>query len=187
MSRCGMPVHVPLTLTRMAALGTAVAAVSALMVGASPIASAQSAEPKAYIGLFGDNAIAVLDTAANTGTKTIPIPTGPHGLVITPDNKWVYVSSDGDSVVSVISTATDEVTTSIEVGTTPHGLAITPDGSRVLVAWSRHRSGRSDRHWHQSGDMDGVSAPTSQPGHHARRTNGVCRQSEGGLRGIGNH
>jgi YVTN family beta-propeller protein len=71
----------------MAALGTAVAAVSALMVGASPIASAQSAAPKAYIGLFGDNAIAVLDTAANKGTKTIPIPTGPHGLVITPDNK----------------------------------------------------------------------------------------------------
>jgi YVTN family beta-propeller protein len=67
-------------------------------------------------------------------TKTIPIPTGPHGLVITPDNKWVYASSDGDSVVSVISTATDEVATSIDVGTTPHGLAITPDGSRVLVA-----------------------------------------------------
>jgi YVTN family beta-propeller protein len=104
------------------------------MVGASPIASAQSAAPKAYIGLFGDNAIAVLDTAANKGTKTIPIPTGPHGLVITPDNKWVYASSDGDSVVSVISTATDEVTASIDVGIRPHGLAITPNGSRVLVA-----------------------------------------------------
>jgi hypothetical protein len=58
-----MPVRVLPTLTGMAALGTAVAAVSALMVGASSIASAQSAAPKAYIGLFGDNAIAVLDTA----------------------------------------------------------------------------------------------------------------------------
>ena len=67
MSRFGMPVRVSLTLRRMAALGTAVAAVSALMVGASPIASAQSAAPKAYIGLFGDNAIAVIDTAANKG------------------------------------------------------------------------------------------------------------------------
>jgi YVTN family beta-propeller protein len=85
-------------------------------------------------GVFGDNAVGVLDTATNQVTKTIPIPTGPHGLVITPDNKWVYASSDGDSVVSVTSTATDEVTTSTDVGTTPHGLAITPDGSRVLVA-----------------------------------------------------
>jgi DNA-binding beta-propeller fold protein YncE len=75
------------------------------MVGASPIASAQTASPKAYIHLFGDNAIAVLDTAANLSAKTIPIPTDPHGLVITPDNNWVYASSDSDSVVTVISTA----------------------------------------------------------------------------------
>jgi YVTN family beta-propeller protein len=118
-------------------MGAALAAVTALATGASPIAAAQYAAvtaPKAYVGLFGDNAVAVIDTARNQVTKTIPIPTGPHGLVITPDNKWVYASSDGDSVVSVINTTTDEVTSSIDVGTTPHGLAITPDGSRVLVA-----------------------------------------------------
>ncbi len=89
---------------------------------------------KAYIGLFKDNAVAVLDTASNTVKKTIAIPTGPHGLVVTPDGRWVYASSDGASTVSVIDTRTDEVSTSIEVGPTPHGLAITPDGSRVLVA-----------------------------------------------------
>jgi len=120
--------------TRLAATGLTLGAVGVLFAGASPIATAQSAAPKAYIGLFGDNAVGVLDTATNQVTKTIPIPTGPHGLVITPDNKWVYASSDGDSVVSVISTASDEVTTSVDVGTMPHGLAITPDGSRVLVA-----------------------------------------------------
>ena len=60
--------------------------------------------------------------------KTIPIPAGPHGLVVTPDGRWVYASSDGDSVVSVIDTSTDTVANTIEVGQTPHGLAITPDG-----------------------------------------------------------
>ena len=118
-------------------MGAALAAVTALAGGASPIAAAQyaaMAAPKAYVGLFGDNAIGVIDTASNQVTKTIHIPTGPHGLVITPDNKWVYASSDGDSVVSVINTATDEVTATIDAGTMPHGLAITPDGSRVLVA-----------------------------------------------------
>jgi YVTN family beta-propeller protein len=133
-SRFGIPVHASRVLTRVAATGLALGAAGALIAGPSPIASAQSAPPKAYIGLFGDNTVGVLDTATNQVTKTIAIPTGPHGLVITPDNTWVYASSDGDSVVSVISTATDEVTTSIDVGTMPHGLAITPDGSRVLVA-----------------------------------------------------
>jgi YVTN family beta-propeller protein len=90
--------------------------------------------PKAYLGLFKDNAVAVLDTATNRVLTTIPVPAGPHGLVVTQDGRWVYVSSDGDSKVSVIDTSTDQVVKSIEVGQSPHGLAITPDGSLVLVA-----------------------------------------------------
>jgi YVTN family beta-propeller protein len=97
-------------------------------------ATAQTTAPKAYIGLFKDNAVAVLDARSNKVMKTIPIATGPHGMVVTPDGRWVYASSDGDSVVSVIDTSTDQVASTIDVGSTPHGLAITPDGSRVLVA-----------------------------------------------------
>src|ERR1700716_1347989 len=101
-----------------------------LFIAAAP-ATAQTppttGAPKAYIGLFKDNAIAVLDTASNKVIKTIAIPAGPHGLVVTPDGRWVYASSDGDSVVSVIDTTSDKVTATIDVGTTPHGLAITPD------------------------------------------------------------
>src|SRR4030095_16955738 len=83
---------------------------------------------------FKDNAVAVLDTGSNRVLRTIPIPTGPHGLVITPDGRTVYVSSDGASTVSVIDTATDKVKHSIEVGKMPHGLALTPDGRQLLVA-----------------------------------------------------
>ena len=123
-----------LALRALAVLGLSVATVllAVLPVGAEPAAVATG--PKAYIGLFKDNAVAVLDTARNQVITTVPIPAGPHGLVVTPDGKWVYASSDGDSTVSVIDTRTDEVTASIDVGPTPHGLAITPDGSRVLVA-----------------------------------------------------
>jgi YVTN family beta-propeller protein len=113
-------------------------ALGATLLIAAPVpVGAQGAgmpAPKAYIGLFKDSAVAVLDTSSNTVIKTIPIPTGPHGLVVTPDGRWVYASSDGASTVSVIDTRTDQVSTSIDVGPTPHGLAITPDGSRVLVA-----------------------------------------------------
>jgi YVTN family beta-propeller protein len=97
-------------------------------------AASQAAGPKAYIGLFKENAVAVFDTGTNQVIKTIPIPTGPHGLVITPDGRWVFVSSDGDSKISVIDTGSDTVIKSIEVGKMPHGLAITPDGRLVLAA-----------------------------------------------------
>jgi YVTN family beta-propeller protein len=90
--------------------------------------------PKAYVGLFKDNAVAVIDTGANRVLSLIPVPPGPHGLVITPDGRKVYVSSDGASTVSVIDTASDRVVGSIEVGSTPHGLAVAPDGRRVLVS-----------------------------------------------------
>src|SRR5512138_3001987 len=72
--------------------------------------------PKAYVGLFKDNAVAVIDTGTNQVLKTIPVPAGPHGLVITGDGKTVYVSSDVDSKVSVIDTASDTVGSTIEVG-----------------------------------------------------------------------
>jgi YVTN family beta-propeller protein len=89
---------------------------------------------RAYAGLFGDNAVAVIDTDTNQVVKTIPVPTGPHGLVVTPDGAKVFVSSDGSSVVSVISTVTDTVIASVEVGMTPHGLSISSDGKRVVCA-----------------------------------------------------
>ena len=47
---------------------------SAYALAYSPVAAAQSAAPKAYIGLFKDNAVAVLDTATNQVLSTIPVP-----------------------------------------------------------------------------------------------------------------
>jgi YVTN family beta-propeller protein len=125
----------PTTLRRLVPVAIGLAA--SLLIAAPMATSAQpvaTRAPKAYIGLFKDDALAVLDTASNTVIRTIPIPAGPHGLVVTPDGKWVYASSDGDSTVSVINTGTDEVAARVDVGPTPHGLAITPDGSKVLVA-----------------------------------------------------
>jgi len=105
-----------------------------IVLTASP-AAAQSAG-KVYVGLFRDDAVAVIDSSTNRVLRTVTVPKGPHGLVVMPDGRKVYVSSDGASTVSVIDTTTDQVVTSIDVGANPHGLAMAPDGSRVLVsAW----------------------------------------------------
>jgi YVTN family beta-propeller protein len=112
---------------------------SAMMVWGSAVPSPISAAmmrpaPKAYVGVFNDNAIAVIDTAMNRVLTTIPVPVGPHGLVLSPDGLRVYASSDGASTVSVISTVTDRLVSSIDVGKAPHGLAISRDGRQVLAA-----------------------------------------------------
>src|SRR5262245_50882965 len=94
---------------------------------------ARAQGPKAYVGNFKDNTVSVIDVEGKRVTANIPVPPGPHGIVITPDNRWVYVASDGASTVSVIDTATDKLVENIEVGKNPHGLAVTPNGKLVLV------------------------------------------------------
>jgi YVTN family beta-propeller protein len=97
--------------------------------------------PKAYVGLFKDDAVAVIDTAENKVLRTIPVPKGPHGLVVASQGRKIYVSSDGASSVSVIDTATDREVATIDVGPNPHGLAVSGDGRRVLVAgWGSNRA-----------------------------------------------
>jgi YVTN family beta-propeller protein len=119
-------------LTRLVALCAMLTlfAMAATAHGQAPVG------PKVYVGLFKEDMVAVLDPAERKVVARIPVPRGPHGLVITPDGRKVYVSADGASTVSVIDTASDRVVGSVEVGPNPHGLAISADGRQVLVsAW----------------------------------------------------
>ncbi len=126
-------------LKRMAIVLWVLVVVAGWVVGMASFAAA--AAPKLYVGLFKDDAVTVIDTAENKVLGTISVPKGPHGLVVTPDGRKVYVSSDGASMVSVIDTAADRVVASIDVGANPHGLAVSGDGSRVLVlGWGSNRA-----------------------------------------------
>jgi YVTN family beta-propeller protein len=95
--------------------------------------AALAAPPKAYVGNFKDNTVSAIDTSAGAVVATIPVPVGPHGMVLGSGGSPLFVSSDGASVVSVIDTATDKVIASIEVGRSPHGLALVPGGKTLLV------------------------------------------------------
>lgn len=92
-----------------------------------------TSDRKAYIGLYGDGAIGVLDLDSQRVVKTIPV-SAPDGIVITPDGKKVFVSSGDSGSVKVLDTASDTIAASIDVGAKPAGLTITPDGSLVVAA-----------------------------------------------------
>lgn len=118
-------------MTHNAWLNLSRASMLLLLSGATLVAAA--AGPKAYVGNFKDDTVSVIDTGAGTVIATVPVAKGPHGMSVTPDGGWVYVSGEGSSSVSAIQTSTDRVAQTIEVGSTPHGLAMMPDGKILLV------------------------------------------------------
>ena len=95
-------------------------------------------------GLSGQ--VVVVDTATNSVTRTIPLPTLPGGIAITPDGTRAFVASvarlaaggEGigflpDDNVAVINLGNDAINW-IQVPGTPSGIAVTPDGSLAYVA-----------------------------------------------------
>ena len=119
------------------ALAAAVIVVTGVMWGTAfgprPTAAATTA-PKAYIALYGDNAIGVLDTATGHMLKTIKVAAGPEAVVLTPDGRKVYVSSEDATDLSVIDTDTDQVVRTLAMGESPQGMALSRDARTLLVA-----------------------------------------------------
>ena len=123
-----MPFLKPVRRTRVA--------LCALLAAWSALASA--ADPKVYVGNFKDNTVSVIDTGKGVVTATLAVAAGPHGMVLSPDGRMLYVSGDGSSQVSMVDTASDSVVKALEVGKAPQGLAMAPDGKRLLhFFWMR--------------------------------------------------
>jgi YVTN family beta-propeller protein len=109
-----------------AAGGSVGSAAGSTTVGTKPT-------PMAYVGLFGDDAVAFVDPTARKVVATVPV-SAPDGLVVTPDGAKVYVSSANTGKVDVIDTVKQLVAATIDVGTQPQGISITPDGRYVVVS-----------------------------------------------------
>jgi YVTN family beta-propeller protein len=63
----------------------------------------------------------------------IAVGTDPRGIVITPDQKYLYVTNYGEDTVSVIDLSTNAVVQTIPVGDGPYGISVTPSGDFVYV------------------------------------------------------
>jgi YVTN family beta-propeller protein len=53
------------------------------------------------------------------------------GVVVSPDDKRIFVANGRGKTVSVVDAATDSILASVEVGARPWGIALTPDGSKL--------------------------------------------------------
>ena len=69
----------------------------------------------------------------NTVVATVVVGSEPAGVVVSPDNKFVYVANFGGNV-SIINAATNTVQTTIPAGLTPAELAISSNGGKLYVS-----------------------------------------------------
>lgn len=74
-------------------------------------------------GMGAGNHIFVLDIAANKMIRAIQVGRQAHGVVISRDGKYAYVTNKQDDTISIIDLNTQEVTCTIAVGPSPNGIS----------------------------------------------------------------
>jgi YVTN family beta-propeller protein len=97
---------------------------------------------KAYISLWGDGTIAVVDLKNNNKLSHITVERHPTAMILNKDKSRLYVVNSNADSVSVIDTATDRVVERINlklaesepIGSSPEGLALSDDEKMLFVA-----------------------------------------------------
>src|SRR5262245_11215060 len=80
----------------------------------------------------GDDAT-VIDPATMKVVSTIKVGDNPHGLVISPDHRTLYISVEGTDELIALDVATNIVKSRAKVGRAPNQVSITRDGRFVFV------------------------------------------------------
>ena len=100
---------------------------------------ALSGEPVVYVALRRSRQLAVFDTGLDREVARIPLGGDPLSVLLTPDERFVYVANNGADVdgaenkLMAIDTSTHEVLVT-RVGREPLDLAMSRNGSRVYVS-----------------------------------------------------
>lgn len=88
---------------------------------------------------FEGKSLVAIDTETKEVTKEIKFESGVHGIDISPDGQYLYVSAmnglgEGEGILSVIKTDNMEKIAEVKTGGGPAHVAVKPDGSQVWVA-----------------------------------------------------
>jgi YVTN family beta-propeller protein len=94
-----------------------------------------------YAPIWADGEYRVFDTQLKKVVATIETPGGPHNVVVSPDDRFMYLAplrnrdggTEENSKIYVASTRSHEIIDSIELGNAPRPITISPDGKRLYV------------------------------------------------------
>ena len=105
-----------------------------------------SGSPILFVALRDADAMAVIDMGSGEEVARIPTGVVPLSVLMTPDQRYLFVANTGGSAgtsenrVTVIETATHQVAANIEVDTAPLDLAVSANGQLVYVTNSQSKS-----------------------------------------------
>ncbi|HEX2842543.1 YncE family protein [Hyphomicrobium sp.] len=104
-----------------------------LSVGGSPFGVAVTSTGNLFIGDWNGAHITVVDPKGASEPKTVEVGRAPAHLLLTPDEKLLFVANrEGDSV-SAVRLQDLRVVRTIEVGRAPFAMALSPDGKHLYV------------------------------------------------------
>jgi DNA-binding beta-propeller fold protein YncE len=86
-----------------------------------------------YVAHTANDAIDVIDCAANSYLRSIPHLTGVAGALVSEEHDLVFTSNRGEDTVGIFSPAREEAVARVKVGVRPNGLAYDP-ARRLLLA-----------------------------------------------------
>jgi YVTN family beta-propeller protein len=89
-----------------------------------------------FVTNFGQDSISVIDAVTWKLIKTVEVCAQPHGIVLSPDGRYVYASCNGGHAVAVIDVATETLVTTISMPalSAPYGIAVSADGRYVYAS-----------------------------------------------------
>ncbi len=87
-----------------------------------------------YAYVAGNDNIWMIRTSDNTIQKTISVPGHPFYITITPDGKYLYISSLGGEGVIVIKTSDDTIVDGLIIPGGAREIICAPDGKNIYVA-----------------------------------------------------
>jgi YVTN family beta-propeller protein len=108
---------------------------TAQSVPLSPISLAAAADGRAiYVACATANQVLYFDTAGQKVSASIPMPASPSGLVLSPDNAWLFVTCAApESKVCIVNVIKRRVVETISVGHTAMAPVLSPDGKMLYV------------------------------------------------------
>jgi YVTN family beta-propeller protein len=79
------------------------------------------------------NSVGFVNLTTNIQVRDVPVGVSTFNVVVSPDNKTLYVSNNGSAVL-VMDVATRTVRTAIPVGNVSNGMALNKNGTRLYVS-----------------------------------------------------
>lgn len=111
-------------------------------VPAFPLAAVMTKDGRTYVSCERDGLVAAIEPSA-TGASTFRVGEGPAYLLLSPDDRTLYVTNSSSDTLSIVDTKTNQVTDTILLrggdlrglpSSTPLGMALAPDGKKLFVA-----------------------------------------------------